>query len=754
MYTPPKVLRKALKMPETRESATPGLSRAGEAPPASVMFGACTLDLRARKLWRDQARVQLPSRSLDVLAYLINHRDRVVDKDEMVAAVWRDVAVTDDSLTHAISLLRRAIGDDPANPAYIETIPRRGYRFIAAVEMADEPSEQRSSPLAGEPPGPDGAGPAHPLRHRRQVGIAAAVVLLAFVVVTFVRAVDGPTVVEQAVRLQQSAPAGTTIVSGGVVSPTGRHVVFVARDDATGRTNLWLRAVDASDARVLPRTEDASEPFWSPDGRAIAFFAQGRLVATDISGGELRSIAVMNGAPAGASWGAGDVIVFADWTTGLYAVAAAGGPARLLTRLDQTALDVAHAWPQFLPDGRRFLYQVIGADSSRTGVYVGRLDTGESVRLLDRASAATYAPPGFLLYVQHDMLLAEPFDVERLRLDGRPVLLAFDISAPSIHDGIVVSGSRDLIAFRVGRPQQRLTWVDRAGTMRGVLDVPTSMFNFRISPDGRYLLAASSLTDAAGLWLVDLARGASTRLEADGIAPLWSPDGERLAFTSHAGLHLYVRRVGEAPTRPLVTGTSTKVLNDWSPDLQHILYTQHDPETKLDLWHLPLSGGAAEPLLKTSFSEAHARISPDGRWMAYTSDQSGVQEVYVRRYPGMDDPQKVSVGGGAQPQWRADQQELFYLSPDGALMTVAVTGDDRLSFGASRRLFRTLLRSGPSSARESYAVTADGQSFLVDGRDDDRPVSPITIMRNWTARLPGATAAHAGGGEAVARASR
>ena len=217
---------------------------------------------------------------------------------------------------------------------------------------------------------------------------------------------------------------------------------------------------------------------------------------------------------------------------------------------------------------------------------------------------------------------------------------------------------------------------------------------------------------------VDLASRHSTQLAADGIAPLWSPDGRRVAFTSRAGLDLHVRAErGEAHLEPLVSDQSVKVLNDWSAHAQAIIYTRHDPVSKLDLWHVPLAGGAARPLLNGTFNEAQARISPDGRWLAYVADGTGTQEVYVRRYPELDAPRQVSNGGGGQPQWRADQRELFYLSPDRSLMAVTVIdARDMSSFGAPRRLFRTSIAEGPSAARDSYAVMPDGRSFLIDAR--------------------------------------
>ena len=689
-------------------------------------LGAFTIDLRARSLRRDGKAIALPVRAFDALVFLVTHRDRLVEKDEIVAAVWRDVAVTDDSLIHAVSVLRRALGDDPARPTFIETIPRHGYRFMGPVEeLVESGRSQDSAPK-------ERVAPSRWRRRALAAGVAAAAASATVGLLLYVTH-DSPST---SVRLAQAPPAGTSLVSDGVVSPSGRHLAFVARDSQSGRSALWVRALASTDPYALPDTMAASNPFWSPDGRTLGFFANGKLKAVDIAGGDARVIADITGTPAGGSWGTRGVILFADSMRGLYAVSDSGGPVRHVTRVDHAASDPWYAWPQFLPDSRHFLYQIVAIDGSRAGVFAGSLDSPESVRLLD-ASAATFAPPGYLLYVQHDMLMAEALDLERMALSGRPVLLARSLKTPSLAEGNVVSGSRELLAFREGAGRQQLTQVDRAGTERGgVIDTPVALSNVRLSPDGSSLLATGSVTDAPGVWLVDLARRQQTRLSADGLGSVWSPDGRRIAFTTRGGRDLFVRSASDgADARVIATDAFVKIVNDWSPDGRQMIYAQIDAETKLDLWSIPVSGGTPTPLLKTAFNEAQARISPDGRWMAYVTEQSGTGEVWVRRYPQMDEARQVSVGGGGQPQWRSDQSELFYLSPGHALMAVDAPGAARLSFGSPRRLFHTSIVGGLSDARDSYAVMPDGATFLVYGARETAGPAPITLIRNWAAGL-------------------
>ena len=721
-----------------------------DAPPSNsacaagaYAFGDFRLDVAARVLWRKGfGTVPLPSRAFDSLVYLVEHRDRLVNKNELIDAVWSDVVVTDDSLIHAISVVRRALGDDPNEPLYVRTVPRRGYRFIASVDASTRAT-----------PAPEAVGDAarasaaaSGLAGRRQGAVIftrgavvaiAAIVGAALVITGRIHRVGvgtepSATTTHRAVRLFQPPPDGAAIVSGGVLSPDGDSLTFVARDNSSGETALWLRALHSSELKRLEHTEGASKPFWSPDSGRLGFVRNGELATVQLRDGAVRTVASVGMSFAGGTWAPDGTILFADWAKGLYSVRASGSEPTLVAALDQGARDIALSWPQFLPDGRHFLYQVVSLDAARTGAYVGDLDTHHSVRVLDTESPAMFAPPRHLLHVQHDMLVAEEFDSSTWELTGRATVLARDVSPPSLADGNVVSAAADLIAYRGAVRQQQLAWVDRAGGVLATLPMPAVMFNPRVSPDGSHLLATGSVTTNPGLWLASLSRAEYERIEADAIGPLWSPDGTRIAFTARGGFDLLIRPSSGAGSRRLISSGVVKILNDWSPDGDHIIYSQRDELTQLDLWGVRVEDGATYPIMRTPHNELQARISPDGRWLAYAADDSGVLEVYVQRYPELRERYKVSVGGGGQPQWRRDQSELYYIAPDRALVAVSVKQDSEHPFGSPRRLFRARVAGGPDDARDYYAAAPDGGRFLLD-RGFDGEDSPITVVVNWPA---------------------
>ena|GEM_PF-3595130 len=722
------------------------------ASPARFEFNAFAVDLDQRTLYRLGEPVQLPSRAFDTLVYLIENRDRCIRKDELVDAIWHDVVVTDDSLIHAISVLRRALGDERHQPKFIQTVPRRGYRFIAEVTAtpAGAPAQdfRLEDAAAAQDPTPAydqlaetpsiAASAARPgRRHWLAAGVSVAAAAAALVWLGDSRP-PAEASLPSGIQLFQPAPAGASLASGGVLSPDGRYLAFVASDDATGRTGLWIRTLHTNSLRRLDGSDGASKPFWSPDSRQIAYFANGKLNATDLPTEETRTITSVFAA-AGGTWGSDGTILYAEWASGLYTVPASGdGPARRIATLDRDAEDIAFAWPQFFPDNRRFLYQVRSLDAERAGVYVGDLRTKQSFKLLDTTSFAALAPPNHLLHVKNDLLIADEIDLERLELTGRATVVARGVSEPTLGADDVVSAASGLLAFRNGSMKQSFTWVDRSGEPVGSLALPTPLFNPRLSPDGAALLGSGSVTADPGLWLVRLDRNHDeySRLEQDAIGPIWSPDGAQVALTARGGLDVIVRSLsGSAERRLLMSDDRVKILNDWSPDGSRLIYTRHDESTGLDLWVIDVVTGATAPLLATPHSETQARISPDGQSIAYVSDESGVLESYVARFPSMEDATKVSVGGGGQPQWRSDQRELFYLSLERAVMSVDISEGDRLAplaFGPPRQLFRASIAGDPGDARDFFAANADGTRFLIDHTLRDDGDQAITVMVNWS----------------------
>jgi len=559
-------------------------------------------------------------------------------------------------------------------------------------------------------------------------------------------------------RFQIPAPAKSSVIGGFSPSPDGRWIAFAAVG-AEGRPMWWVRSLDVLQPRPLPGTEGASAGFWSPDSKSIAFFADGKLQKIEISGGPSQTICSFSGQVVGGFWTRDDVIVFGAAGAGLFRVPAAGGTPAVLTALDPKRQDVQHFLPTLLPDQRHFLYLRVSTRSENTGIYAGSLDAKPSEQssklLLPTRFGAVYAPPsgagrGNLLFLRDGTLMAQPFDTGRLELTGAALPVAENVGA--FLNGGYFGASATVLAYQNGTPGgTQLTWVDRQGKPIGTTSETSLDLSVALSPDGAR--AATTRGDVslinADIWITEFARGTSTQLTFDpalDALPLWSPDGSRIVFTSaRDGVSLYQKAASGAGTDELLLKSSARIgAEDWSRDGRFLLYTLENPKTKFDLWILPdpLKKGGNKPqlFLGTQANEQHGRFSPDTRWIAYTSDGSGVPEIYVRPFPvpaGGGGLWRVSNGGGSQPHWRGDGKELFYISGDNKVMAVEVSasaGGSEFQVGIAKPLF-----GAPAfqfiSDYPNWDVARDGQRFLFITPTAGSSQVPFTAVTNWQSLL-------------------
>jgi DNA-binding winged helix-turn-helix (wHTH) protein/Tol biopolymer transport system component len=733
-------------------------------------FGGFELEPERRSLRSTESAqpVALTAKLFDVLVYLIEHRGHLIEKRELLEAVWPNVVVEEANLPQAISMLRRALGEDSREREYIATISGRGYQFVAAVEVvrpeaADDTAAKINGGAAAEPDltgsiaearselessrqaAQEAAAARRARRRVRMVatalagaGTAALVTIgLGMLLGYQYRSVPEP----ELIRFEISAPDNTRFAAPAqlAVSPDGRKLAFIA--ESAGTWLLWVRSLDAAVARPLPGTEDAGQPFWSPDSDWIGFFAQGKLKKVAAAGGSPETLAdAPNGR--GAAWSPEDVIVFSpNIFDGLSRVSASGGEPAVLTGFGQG--QPGHH-PSFLPDGRRFVYWRSGT------VYVGALDSSDSQALLN-ARPAVYADPGYLLFEREGTLFAQRFDAATLTLAGDPVRIAESL-LPAAYVGKTFSVSRSgVLTYRTLVEEDRqFAWFDRTGRQIELVGEPGDYRGVDLSPDGSRIAVHRHDGKRGDIWVLE-PQGTTTRLTFDATQdnsmPIWSPDGARIVFASRRngrwGLYLKASN-GTGAEELVVESDAVKIPMAWAPDGNSIVYAV-GLNGNADQWLLPLSGDREpKPLLDSRYLEYHAQISPNGKWLAYASsdaESAGFLQVFVKPFPSGDGKWQVSTSGGFLPRWRADGKEIFYLSvaPLGKVVAMPVNENGpRIEVGSPQELFD----SGVQLAIwHSYAVSPDGQRFLISRpvssfRDDGVPASsPISVVLNWTALL-------------------
>jgi Tol biopolymer transport system component len=584
--------------------------------------------------------------------------------------------------------------------------------------------------------------------------IAAAVLFVVLAALAVVRFREVPAAREQ-VRLQIPLPEKATY-NAFSISPDGRKVVFVAR--ANGVSRLWLRSLDSLDIRPLAGTETGATiglPFWSPDSRSIAF-SEGSPVGTlkkiDILGGPAQSLCAFSTNMVGGNWSPEGVILFGT-RGGIMRVSSSSGSAALVTAVDSARGEQAHILPAVLPDGRHFLYQRLSYTLGESGIYVGSLDSKPEQQnrklILATDAAFAFVPPTVLsqnarlLFLREGALLAQTFDLQKLKLTGEPTPVTEKLDTDLFLGDVGFSASQNgVMIYRAGvRRDEQFTWFDRQGKTLGTVGDSGQYQEFALSPDGMKVAASEIRSGNRDIWILDTVSGGRTRFTSDpalDLAPRWSPDGTRIVFTSNRAGHmdLYVKASDSAGTEQLLyqsNDSNVRATSSWSRDGRELIFTLVAPKLAGGLIVLPVEGNRTPlPFLRNEFSVSNGDFSPDGRWVAYDSTKSGRPEVYVRSFPTGGEV-LISLDGGRAPRWSRDGKELFFRTMSGRLLVVSVTiNGAEIRTGKPQPMFDVPMISNVGS--QSFEVGPDAKRFLFKVPVEQR-ASPLTVVLNWDAGL-------------------
>jgi Tol biopolymer transport system component len=671
------------------------------------------------------------------------------------------------------SVIGAILATEPPPISSLQPLTPPALERLVKTCMAKDPDERRQTmhdillELKWIAEGGSQAGVPAPVvarrKNRERIWMAVAAVLLvaslglASMVILYQRAASDVRPLRVSILPPENATIGVSGGTGGpsVISPDGKRLAFVATA-SDGKRMLWVRSLESFTAQALTGTEDATLPFWAPDSRSLGFFAQGKVKKIDVAGGPPLALCETSGNPRGGAWGRDGVILFTPSTTSpLYRTTASGSTPTAVTKLQADIKVGTHRWPNFLPDGRHFLYvaRATGPGGNQQdaaeGIYVASLDGKESKLLVRAISSAAYAS-GHLLFVREGTLMAQAFDLNRLELMGDAFPLAEQVQFDLAYSLAAFSVSENgVLAYHAGgalENNSRLLWIDRSGKELGALGDPAAYYDQRISADGQRV--AVSLFDPSArtidIWIYEVARGLRTRFTFDPAYerfPIWSPDGSRVAFAStrKGQYDLFVKPASGAGTEELLVTTGRNLYpTDWSADGRYLLYwSSGDPKTGFDLWMLPMAG-ERKPVsfLQTTYNESDGHFSPDGKWIAYVSNESGTDQVYVAPFPGPGGKWQISSTGGSRPTWRRDGREIVYLAPDDKLMATEVSAkNSNFEVGAVHPLFQTKPQRTGSFFPTLYDTGRDAQRFLVNTSSAQKSTTPVTLVVNWTADL-------------------
>ena len=713
-------------------------------PSASAVrwrFAQFEVNISTGELRKNGLRIHIQEQPSRILAALLERPGELVSREELRERLWPGETFVDfeRSLNAAVAKLRQVLLDSAEQPRYVETVARRGYRFIAPVEAilpALETASLQSDSITVQIDGLTRQ------RKRKQLAWPAAALI-------FLIAVSGawylfkrrPPDAREAVvtRFVLSPPDGTRIHPVSAVSPDGRKVAFVAIDGA-GRRSLWVRALAAEDELRLENTDGALSPFFSPDSHDIGFFAEGKLKRISVFGGSPQTLCDQSQA-AGGTWSKDGIILFSQGGR-LYRMSAAGGA--VIELKQPTALPgqrVVDTWPQFLPDGQNFVVRsriyAGNLNHARSEILLGSLNSGKRQFLVSSLNQGAITSSGHLLFVRKGSLLAQKLNLGRSQLVGEPLAVAEDLAlgnegvqveiAPGMlsamgpaafsvaNNGVLIYHSREPL-------RNQLVWFNREGKRLGVAGMIREYTQIILSPDERWAAVGVRNRERDGvldqtLWLMQLGSNVLSRLsfgrgiDAD---PVWSPDSSRIMYASNDGaqgeqINLMEVTIGKHAARSFYADGRANKPEAWSPDGRFLVF-RRDETT---VFTLPRSGDRIPALLlNTPHVRGRFQFSPDGRWLAYMSSESGHAEIYVSRFPDMTGTRQVSKEGGWTPRWRKDGNELFYMTENGQLMSVDIKASANLETGEPRPLFRADIRTSSANMGQ-YGVAANGQKFLV-----------------------------------------
>ncbi len=537
------------------------------------------------------------------------------------------------------------------------------------------------------------------------------------------------------------------------ISPDGSKLAFVAgagpnmAGSSSFGASLWIRSLDSPTAQALPGTEGASQPFWSPDSQFVGFFAGGHLKKIAVSGGPPQVLAdapssnIAAATSTGGTWNRDGVILFtANFKSEVInRVSESGGAPTPATTLDTSRAEIAHLWPQFLPDGKHFLFFSLETVPGGGAIYAASLDSKERKLILNNLTDAVYASPGYLLFIRQGTLMAQPFDADRLQLVGEAVPVAEGVQTIQITGRAAFTVSENgVLAYRGGggTVPLTLTWVSRNGTEQHLAAPAHNYVIPRLSPDGQRLAVGIEEADAQ-VWIYDLSRDALTRLTFEGtgnVDPVWTPDGKRIVFKGSKNRLFWQSSDGSGAAEELTSSemSSNNVPGGWSPDGQELALTQDGAPRKI--WILPLKDRKPYLFVDTRTYETSPRFSPDGRWIAYSSNESGRYEIYVRPYPGPGGKWQISTEGGTEPVWNPKGHELFYRQGQ-KMFAVDYSAEPTFSAGKPKVLFEGPYVQTPRSFPD-YDVSPDGQRFLMlKAPEQGQAPSPINVVLNWNDEL-------------------